>query len=47
MTDPAPQASLDSHIKNLVAQAPPMTDAQRDCIAALLRPGAARRQAAA
>ena len=35
-------AKLDAYIKKVVAEAPPLTDAQRDRIAALLRPTKAR-----
>lgn len=35
-------AKLDAYIKKVVAEAPPLTDEQRDRIAALLRPTKAR-----
>lgn len=31
-------AKLDAYVKRVLAEAPPLTDAQRDRIAALLRP---------
>ncbi|MFF5862646.1 hypothetical protein [Micrococcus luteus] len=35
-------AKLDAYVKKVVAEAPPLTNAQRDRIAALLRPTKAR-----
>nr|WP_298984780.1 hypothetical protein [uncultured Micrococcus sp.] len=35
-------AKLDAYVKRVLAEAPPLTDAQRDRIAALLRPTKAR-----
>ena len=35
-------AKLDAYVKKVVAEAPPLTGAQRDRIAALLRPTKAR-----
>lgn len=35
-------AKLDAYIKKVVSEAPPLTDEQRDRIAALLRPTKAR-----
>jgi len=40
------EARLRHHITTVVAQAPALTDAQRDRLAALLRPGAGERAVA-
>jgi hypothetical protein len=41
MTATTTPSTLEEHVKYVVAQAPPLTDAQRDRIAAILRAGGA------